>query len=296
MPAILDFCGVDYKEQGKNISPGWVGVPCPFCSGKGHHLGINTTGYGFFCWQCGEKGFITKFVAQVLGVSTSEAWSVMRRFLLDGEVQPNLKTDIPVQTLVLPLRATKWTAPALRFIKRRKFKSKPLEREFQVYPCIEPGNFKNRLIIPIYYNRRLVTFTGRDFTGKSEAKYYNCPKDKSILPVRSTLYGIDDADKNTAILVEGPTDRWRLGKQSMALMGKTISDSQVHQLFLKNFREVFIVLDANEDESAQKIADRIRAFVKEVHIVSLEEGDPGDLSNDEASYLMKELIYRNTFI
>jgi hypothetical protein len=77
----------------------------------------------------------------------------------------------------------------------------------------------------------------------------------------------------------------------MALMGKTISQNQIKQLFEKKFREVFIILDANEEEAAQKIADEIKAFTKEVNIVSLKEGDPADLTDDEARELMLDLVF-----
>lgn len=293
---LLDFCDLPYREHGKNISPGWLGVTCPFCMGKGYHLGVNRSGYGFYCWQCGEKGYITQLIQESLGVNKAEARKVLQKFSLGSESEPKPEIRIAGKTTELPRKSTKWPRGAIRYILKRKFNSKYLTDLFQVYPCLEPGKYENRLIIPITVSKTVVCFTARDFTGRQEPKYTNSSLEKSILPVRSTLYGIDEADEQTAVLVEGPTDRWRLGPQTLALMGKTISDSQVQQLFEKSFKRVFIVLDAKEEEAANKIADRVKALFTEVNIVSLSEGDPGDLSKQEAQILVRELFSSNHFI
>jgi DNA primase len=165
---------------------------------------VNTTGYGFFCWQCGEKGSLNKLVQQILGISKSEAWGIMRRFETEpqtgGESHP---PHAPV-ALLPPQEATPWPKSVLAYVRARKYGVETLRDVFRVYGTNAPGKFKNRLIIPIFFNKSLVSFTSRDCTGTSEAKYLNCSKKDSIIPVRNVLYGIDDAHKDIAVIVEGP--------------------------------------------------------------------------------------------
>lgn len=291
--AFLQEQGIGYKMSGTNISSGWVGIQCPFCRGKGYHCGVSRSSYGFNCWQCGRKGNIGELVKEILGVSKAEAWKKIRAYcgaeVMALPATPNQHASIAEFLASLPLRDAKLSKAAQDMLKARSFNLGAILRDFQVYTTKAPISFASRLIIPIEFNKEPVTFVGMAVNRKDKPKYLNCPADKSVIPVRQTIYGIDDAPKDIGILVEGPTDRWRLGKKSMALMGKSISPSQVDQIFRKNFKEVFIILDSGEEEAAERIAGELKAFT-EVNIVSLTEGDPGDLTDQLAANLMKDIL------
>ena len=53
--AYLDEKGIEYVTEGKNVSAGWIGLQCPYCSDQSNHLGVCLDGKGFSCFRCGER-------------------------------------------------------------------------------------------------------------------------------------------------------------------------------------------------------------------------------------------------
>ena len=63
-------------------------------------------------------------------------------------------------------------------------------------------------------------------------------------------------------------------------------------MLAKNFDEIFIMYDA--EDTAQEQANKLYyqldiLYKKKVEILTLPSGDPGDLSNEEARTIMKEI-------
>jgi len=104
----------------------------------------------------------------------------------------------------------------------------------------------------------------------------------------SLLYGLPQARQTTGpvVVVEGPTDVWRLGPGAVALLGKDLSTTQ-RALLLHHFasRHIVVMLDADAQEAAAKIQRDIQAARggDTVAIARLPAGqDPADLTRDDA--------------
>ena len=83
----------------------------------------------------------------------------------------------------------------------------------------------------------------------------------------------------------------RLGSGACATFGMNFMPQQV-LLLAKNFDEIFILYDTEElaQDQANKLYHQLRGYDKKVEILFLSADlDPGDLSNDEAKYIMKEI-------
>jgi len=94
--------------------------------------------------------------------------------------------------------------------------------------------------------------------GTEVCKYLNCTGMKKS----ELLYGLTTVTNGSGpvVVVEGVTDVWRLGSDAVALLGKTISTTQVAMLIGRCAgRPILIMLDDDAQQEAQQTRDRIRA-------------------------------------
>jgi len=73
--------GIKYSGSGKNVSSGWIGIKCLWCSDKSDHLGINLDAKTFNCFICGKKGVATQVVQKLEGCSWKEAEEITGQFV-----------------------------------------------------------------------------------------------------------------------------------------------------------------------------------------------------------------------
>jgi DNA primase len=178
------------------------------------------------------------------------------------------------------------------YLESRGFEPERLEREWGLLGTGAIGSYKWRIIIPIYFQGALVSYTSRDVTGRAELKYKACPQAEEVVKHKKTIYGLDRASAGTVIVVEGPPDVWRLGPGAVALYGTAFTPTQVG--LLKEFERRFIFFDSGEVEAAnqaQKLADLLSVFPGVTEVLDLgEEMDPADLTYKEALAIRKEFL------
>jgi len=277
---------IPYKTSGKNISAGWVGINCLFCIDGSNHLGINLTAKTFSCFRCGETGNAIKLIQTIEGISSVKAaFEVMEQY--NGEIFTPKKTHYRSK-LIFPIGTSKnFYANQMSFLEKRRFDPDSAIKKFDLYSVGPIGDFKHRLIFPIYINNRVVAYVGRDVTGQAEIPYKNSPEELSIKPVKSCLYNIDSVYRNTAIIVEGIFDAWRLGDGAIATFGTQYTHEQIR--LLKGMKRIFVMYDADASEQANKLAHDASAIVPNVEILTLSEGDPDNLSERDVFALRKDL-------
>ena len=132
------------------------------------------------------------------------------------------------------------------------------ESSYEYYVTPEAlGRNKNRIIIPYYYDKRLVGYTSR-FYDNHKPKYVQESQ-------RGYVFNIDAQrdDFEVCILVEGQFDAISIG--ACAYMGSTINDDQVTIIGRLN-RKVIVVPD--KDVSGMSICDRALQLGYQVSIPS----------------------------
>jgi DNA primase len=151
------------------------------------------------------------------------------------------------------------------------------------------GPYKFRIIIPILQRGKLASFQGRDYTGRSDLRYKTCEKEKEVVCHKHLLYNADAIPGEDVVVVEGVTDVWRLGPGSVATFGTGFTQEQV--MILAGYRRVFLLYDGEEAATrrADKLAHAISGLGAEVELVTLDGGDPAEMSQDDADYMMLEL-------
>ena len=194
----MNNAGIPFRTSGKNISSGgWVGLNCIFCGDRSSHLGIAPNGMSYSCFRCGAKGHITKLIRSILQVPHSECKAIFERY------SNVLSVDYYNVTNRERASVVQWDNPNFekempsvfaQYLYDRRYVPSQIEELYGVKCCYLTGDFKYRLVIPIFQNGIIVTYIGRDITGKSNIKYKN----------------LKDALKNRELIVKKVLDLLKL--------------------------------------------------------------------------------------
>ena len=287
----LRMRGIRVWTQGKNVSPGWIGIRCLYCSDQSNHLGINLKSGKFRCWKCKKRGHIRWIIQTLEGVSEDQANQRILEY--DDPTFTSVLQDIKYTTpeKVLPKEATKdfWEMH-IEYLRERNFDAHHLIRKYDLYCTHNVGDYKFRIVVPVKMNQTMVCFTARDVTGKQELRYKSSPLEGYTIDPSRVLYNIDSV-YDTAIVMEGVTDVWRVGDPGIALLNKEFNPKHLLTLQQKGVRRCFFIYDAEKEatEQAKEAAAMASGVMPVVEQIELREGDPGSLSPKDALELRKFL-------
>jgi hypothetical protein len=331
---------VPFVEQGPNVGKNNIGIHCPLC-GPGdpsEHmvLSLDTRKPFWYCWRNPEhKGrHPARLIAALLSCST-----VMAEQIVDAGDTGRLDE--------YEARAAAWFARGQQQVQqvqeRRQPVSLPLPREFKaisfdgVYArrfalylqqtrgfdsplkvaraynlryCLV-GYFAQRLVLPVYRNGNLVSWTARDVSGQSQMRYKTLSDDAekaskqgyppALINIKSTVFNIDKAAQggDTLFVHEGPFDALKVdwygsdeGAVAVAVFGMP-GEEQVAAIaaVASRFKRVAVVLDYAASGNAMR-------FVRELedHVpgpcgwVPLPSGvkDPGELTQAQVGVLCRD--------
>lgn len=294
---LFEDYGIAYaSEEERHYRPGWVNVPCPFCTGNpGYHLGYDTSTDHFYCWRCGHKHNDTA-LSKILGVSMREAKGIIRQYGgLTTTIEKVSKVKVRLKSHKLPTGCTELQSNHRKYLEKRGFDCNHLIKTWGLLgtgPLSKLDNidFKHRIIIPIYWEGKQVSFQSRDITDKHRLRYITCPKERELIHHKHILYGKQEVWGDTGICVEGITDVWRFGVNAFATFGIEYTTRQI-RVIANTFKRVFVVFD--DDPQAVVQADKL---VQELLFRNVQAerititGDPGGMKQDEANYLVKTLL------
>ena len=291
----LQDCKVPFVTEGKNVSEGWVSIKCLFCDDPSYHLGINIGGSYAYCWRCGWHP-LELIITKLAGTSKVESIEILKQLRIRTEGHAPRKTVNKIQNNYrLPTGVSVMTARHRNYLEKRRFDPDYLEKQWKLIgtgpgSTLDRIDFKHRIIIPVIWNNKEVSFTSRDITGKSQLRYITCPKEREIIPVKSILYGKQNLWKKTGICVEGPADVWRFGPQSFATLGIEFTAKQVREI-TRAFRRVFVCYDndAAAISQANKLIAELRFREVEAYQINI-ASDPADMDQTVADYLVKQLL------
>jgi len=288
---------ISFHTSGKNVTAGWVNISCPFCGDDpSWHCGINLESKLFHCWRCGNKGSSLKIVQELEECSREKAEIIIdsfkEGFLTDPYSDINFEKSIVKRPLiefkqgVLPKEASiVFPKMHLDYLRGRNFDPYHIIRKYKIQVCRNLGKYKFRIIAPVFIQKQIVGFVGADITRKAKLKYKNSSNN-----LKSVFYNIDNVLSDTVVITEGILDVWRLGDNSIASLGNIITDSQVNFLLQNKIKNVFIFPDSDAIEFGRKKAEQISGLFDHVEWIEIENGDPADLSDQEAKNLMKDIM------
>lgn len=234
-----------------------------------------------------------KVISTLTKTNIYEAKKIIRKY---SSGKTHIKTKKPthhkyVSKITFPPDTGPLTDKAKQYLISRNFDPEHLVSEWGLLSTGNVGKYKFRILAPIYLRGQLVSYQCRDITNKSNTPYKGCPIEESVYFLKYTVYGFDKAvSAKKCVVVEGLVDNWRLGSGAVATFGTGFMPQQV-LLLARNFDEIFIMYDTEEtaQEQADKLYHLLTGFGKKAEILTLSEGDPGDLSNKDAQKIMKEI-------
>lgn len=293
--SFLEDHGIRFWTQGKNCQEGWVNINCPFCmDDPSNHGGFNIQDGYYKCWRCGHQ-FLDTAIIKLLDVTKKEAKKIIKKY--SGEVEESEKEEIAKKEFFLPPEAKALSNIHKKYLEMRNFDPDYLEKEYRLLGTKHLGDYKFRLIAPIFWEGKIVSFQGRDVTNKSDLRYKNCPLDREIIPMKNIAYNLEKAE-DKIIIVEGIFDVWRLGKGAISLFGVSFTQNQVKMLAMAiktTFKRVLVCFDSEDDAQikAEKLCWELSGFGAKVENITLPPGnDPADISPDDAEWMMQELGFR----
>jgi len=290
-----DF-NIPFATEGhKHCRPGWVNTECPFCTGNpGLHLGYNEDEDRFVCWRCGGH-FPIPTISALLNVGKQQAKHIILQYdVLTRQVKKTVKKT-HTNRFIQPTNLQPLQRQHKLYLEKRGFDAEYLEHLWKlkaIGPLSKLGNtiYKHRIYIPFIWEGEEVSFDSRDITGKQANKYQACPYEHEQIPHKRILYGLQKHWKDTGICVEGPTDVWRMGVRSFATSGIKFTNYQV-RIIAKTFKRVAVLFDDDPQaiRQAEKLVNELRFRNVDAFRVPI-VGDPGSLTQQEADYLVRNLI------
>jgi hypothetical protein len=107
------------------------------------------------------------------------------------------------------------------------------------------------------------------------------------------LYNADSVwGKDWVIIVEGPTDVWRLGDGAVCTFGTEGTEGKVRKLLAMGVKRAFVIFDPETVATSQslRLSAILSASIPHCETVILERGDPASLTPQEAEALKAELL------
>lgn len=294
----LQDINIQYWTSGKNVTYGWVNIGCPLCYDQSSHGGFNIDGSYYNCWLCGGHSLI-KVIRALENISHAEAKKRLETYQTDTPSKvriesPPLKSDIefPIGTSVLKSQHKS-------YLQKRGFDPDELEGKYHLLGTgpvafVKLGdkkiNYSNRIIIPIIYQNKIVSYQGRDITGRSDLRYRTCLRVEEVIHHKHILYNLDNCD-DTAIIVEGVFDVWRFGNGAISTFGIQYTDEQLLLLLETNIKQAVVMFDyePQAQKQAKKLVDTLNHFGISAINYYLTGKDPAELTKQEVKKIKTEL-------
>jgi len=270
MSIVSDLLTAYLPSKRKTTPSGWTSFNAPCCHNNGNTT--DTRGRGglisegdvisYHCFNCGYKAswqpgrslsYKFKKLLEWCNTPDSEinklALDVMR--INEGVEVAERKIELPTfETVPLPPDAVKiadikdfnkFSIAILEYIAARNLNLD--DTDYYWSPSL---GYRDRLIIPFYYEKRIVGWTARTITADKQPKYL-----MEVQP--GFVYGLDEQGYNKvfAILCEGQVDAIHI--DGCALGGSEINDAQA-MLINKLNKDIIVVPD--RDPAGSKLVEQ----------------------------------------
>lgn len=287
-------------EKVKRNGEGWI-ARCPVCGDSKKSLSKRRLHIDYYskydewvytCYNggCNASGNIQSLYVFINGVTYKEADDILngRKYdpvklkdKLDGkktfvdEIDNKCITSLDLDLSVCytlkdspeSLQGKKYINLLKQFVVRRRIPTK-----YNPMICFD-GKYKNRFIIPVYDDDKLIYFQGRSIYDWIQPKYLNPDVIKEHV-----ILNRDKFDRNKFIIItESLICAMNIGQQGTSCLGATISDNFLAEVFKYTNKGVIVALDNPRiDESGyknyikilegSKYARKVRFFIPDTNL------------------------------
>lgn len=288
--AFLRDFNIRFWEDGENVSSGWVNIKCPLCNDKSNHGGINPYAGYYYCWRC-EWHPLEEPLSVLLNKSKREVKEILKSYLFTEakrklnkkyEVKRAKKVSLPSGENILP-------AKHKRYLLKRGFDPEKIRKQFHIYGVDYLGEFKFRIVLPIYWQGEVVSYTSRALYKNQSPRYKTASPEEEVIFHKDILYTNPSYKYGEiGIIVEGPTDVWAMETDTVATFGTSVTDSQLLEIS-KMFKIVFILFDPDAVKKANEIASKLSILGTKAYVIEGIKKDPGSMEKKEIKKLKMEI-------
>jgi hypothetical protein len=291
---------IPHSTSGKNISYGWVGITCPLsCNDISNHGGFHIEGGYYSCWLCGGHSLI-KVIRALENISHAEAKKRIEEYQTHSPTKTKQYEDIPLKSdIQYPIGTSTIKDNHKRYLLSRGFNPDELLEKYHILGTgpvafVNSGdrkiNYSNRIIIPIIYQNKVVSYQGRDITGQAKIKYIPCLKTEEVMHMKSILYNLDNCG-DTAVIMEGVLDVWRWGDGGLCTFGIQYTNEQLLCLLESGIRRVVVMFDwePQAQKQAKKLVSALKLFGVSAQNYNIGGKDPAELTDEEVWQIKMEL-------
>lgn len=273
---------------------GWVQTHCPFCGDGSHgwHLGFSIEHGNMNCWKCGKHTAWEWLKAILPPGAGSRVGMLLKKYKSNVQIIATKKIVTRGRNAKAPIGLKELSKKHKAYLYNRNFDSDYLESEWGLKGSKHLSMDWNwRIVAPIRdIDNRIVAYTGRTLSSSVKPRWKMTKDSEMSTDPKKLIYGIEKVNPDKGVLiVEGPSDVWRMGPGAVGLLG---IDWQVEQAgLLRQFKRRFILFD-NQDVAQKRAEELGRWFAGlpgETEIITGIKSDPGDLNPAEADNIMKEL-------
>ena len=291
------FCtdnGIESSPAGnKHTRPGWVHIRCPFCHSSSFQGGFNIESGFYSCFTCGGKP-LAKVIGKLLTFTYQQSKIILAKYssgTTDYYRPEAVLFDRP-STITLPPHKPYPSGHDKLYLRNRGFKDyNRIIRTWDLRSTGYMGFYSHRILAPVYFQGRIVTFQCRATHPEQTPPYLACADRDEVIHHKHTVYGFDFAmPYKQCVVVEGITDVWRLGKGAVATFGKKYTKEQL-LLLANSFDRVFVLLDPDVYDPEHALSNKLSLLGIEAETIWIDpdKGDPGSWSERDAKLLMKDL-------
>lgn len=292
----------EYRHYGR----GYIATYCPNCNYDNRILRQlwvkeneeeNRIYWG--CWRCEEKGNDVDLIMYLENLPYFQAKQKAEQFRTDILLDPEKDYEDLMQYIenskkpdanrkiklinpenyipegVYPIGNNKRVLKYLRSRGFGRFEIIEWKLHFATY-----GRYKNRIMIPVIENGIIITWQGRDISGKAEIPYLSVSEQEANVNIKNVILNLDKAE-SPLIIVEGFMDAMTIGsKNAICIMGKGITDRQKELIRIKDPEEIIIILDGDAVLEADKMKSDLSFISKTSYIFLPFNEDCNSLGND----------------
>lgn len=305
---LLDESGIEYSEEGRNISSGYIGIsPCFECGDTRFHAAIQKDEYFTTCFICKCHVSPLKTIAHLKKTNVYNAAKYLIDLADDEEdleqrirnvLKPLKRKEVEsfrgIDTLpdnkLITKQIIKQNKALHQFLINRKIKSWDVEK-YDLRIGINAA--KGKIIFPIYLDERIVSYQTRRIDRK---EYFIAPN------LSKYLLWEDLIDSKPLLLVEGYldaihlksfTDIYYKDKFSITTgFTKSLSSEQIQIIIEKNPKKVICIFDSRAWTDYKKYKNLFPVDTEFVILpeVNGKESDPNSLTFGMLLTIFREQI------
>jgi DNA primase len=285
----LEAHGIEFKYHTSRENELYIN--CPFCIERGEtpdrrfRFGVNYVTGQAHCFNCGKKFRDVEYLKKALKdkLDTGE-WELSQETIKKERLKtPVVKLPEDFIALSEVGKRTHWDNVALNYLHKRGVTWPQIQQKNIGYSMV--GDFRYRIVIPVYYQGKLEGIVARAFVADLEPKYRNSLGNK-------TLFNVPKKMGDTCVLSEGAFDALAIERvvhnmDSEAVLGHTLTERQLD--IVKHYDRIILWCDPDTAgvegliRMGQQLlnAGKERVDIVEPRMDGTPEYDPSELDGHE---------------